>query len=58
MRADDGTTEAQYQAQLVSMQQDVKRAQKVVIIGGGSVGAEMAGVSYTKAFRTCPTPCL
>jgi pyruvate/2-oxoglutarate dehydrogenase complex dihydrolipoamide dehydrogenase (E3) component len=47
MRAEDGTSEAEYQAQLVAMQQEVRQAQKVVIIGGGSVGAEMAGVRRT-----------
>jgi len=43
MRAEDGSTEEEYHGQLIKMQEDVKKATKVVIIGGGSVGTEMAG---------------
>ena len=44
MRAQFGTTEEEYQQSLQALQKDFASAKKVVIVGAGSVGLEIAGV--------------
>jgi pyruvate/2-oxoglutarate dehydrogenase complex dihydrolipoamide dehydrogenase (E3) component len=43
MRPVAGSTEAEYQSTLVKTQQEIAAASKIVIVGGGSVGLEVAG---------------
>jgi NADH dehydrogenase FAD-containing subunit len=45
MRPAEGATEESYRAELVKSQEEVAKATKVVVIGSGAVGVEMAGVS-------------
>lgn len=45
MRAELGATLLDTQAQLRKMQEDVGKANKIVIVGGGPAGLEYAGVS-------------
>lgn len=48
MRPPPGTTSReQFIDNLRQIQNDVSRAKKVVIIGGGTVGIEFAGVSWS-----------
>jgi len=44
MRPHPGMSEAETLAMLVKEQRDLEKATSVVIIGGGAVGVEMAGV--------------
>jgi NADH dehydrogenase FAD-containing subunit len=44
MRPQPDTTEDEYRQTLVKYQQEIGKASKVVIVGAGSVGLEVAGV--------------
>ncbi|RSH92620.1 hypothetical protein EHS25_008065 [Saitozyma podzolica] len=43
MRPAEGATEESYRAELVKSQEEIAKATKVVVIGSGAVGVEMAG---------------
>lgn len=45
MRPAEGATEDSYRAELVKSQEEIAKATKVVVVGSGAVGVEMAGVS-------------
>lgn len=45
MRPMSGSTEVEYHETLKKHQREIKGAAKVVVIGGGTVGSEVAGVS-------------
>jgi NADH dehydrogenase FAD-containing subunit len=45
MRPSEGATEESYCAELVKSQEEIAKASKVVVIGSGAVGVEVAGVS-------------
>jgi NADPH-dependent 2,4-dienoyl-CoA reductase/sulfur reductase-like enzyme len=45
MRPAPGSTEAEYEALLKDYQRDLSKAKKVVVVGGGAAGTEVAGVS-------------
>ncbi|RSH92622.1 hypothetical protein EHS25_008067 [Saitozyma podzolica] len=43
MRPSEGATEASYRDELVQLQRDIAKAKKVLVVGAGAVGLEMAG---------------
>jgi hypothetical protein len=45
MRPSEGATETSYRDGLVQLQKDIAEAKKVLVVGAGAVGLEMAGVS-------------
>jgi pyruvate/2-oxoglutarate dehydrogenase complex dihydrolipoamide dehydrogenase (E3) component len=45
MRAELGSTEADMKAFLKKMQGEFAQAKKIIVVGGGPVGLEIAGVS-------------
>lgn len=48
MRPSEGATEASYRDELVQLQRDIAKAKKVLVVGAGPVGLEMAGVSAVR----------
>jgi hypothetical protein len=48
MRPPKGATEASYRDELVQLQRDIAKAKKVLVVGAGAVGLEMAGVSAVR----------
>lgn len=47
MRPVPGSTEAEYIELLRTFQKDIAASKKILIVGGGAVGVEVAGVSCT-----------
>lgn len=47
MKPEPGSTEQEYRDLLVKFQKEIAQASKIVIVGGGAVGIELAGVRLT-----------